>query len=156
MERVIYLGEGTTQQGHRGGRVTLLYELNVSHSFCTGSTELILTSALCSLAVIYGHWQKKKGKGLKAKEKDKNAFLAEAVCELAFRMGSAQRTNYFQDALRSKVMTFLSGRKIPFCCCCFCGGEKSPRFYPVQCSLVSAALAQSVTGKLAQKKQILS
>jgi len=32
--------------------------------------------------VIYSYWQKKKGKGLKAKEKDKNTFLAEAVCSL--------------------------------------------------------------------------
>lgn len=64
--------------------------------------------------MIYSYWQKKKGKGLKAKKKDKNTFLAETVSELAFRMGSTQHTNYFQDALRSKVMAFLSGRKIPF------------------------------------------
>jgi len=62
--------------------------------------------------VIYSYWQKKKG--LKAKEKDKNTFLAEAVCVLSFRMGSTLHANYFQDAVRSQVMTFPSGRKIPF------------------------------------------
>lgn len=39
-------------KGIRGEKVTLLYELNVSHrarkGFCTGSTELIFTSAPCS------------------------------------------------------------------------------------------------------------
>lgn len=53
-------------KGTEGERVTLLYELNVSHKagngFCAGSTELIFTSALyshCDLQLL----AKEKGKG---------------------------------------------------------------------------------------------
>lgn len=108
--------------------------------------------------MIYSYWQKKKGKGLKAKEKDKNTFLAEAVCELALRMGSTQHANYFQDALRRKVMAFLLGRKIPFYFILFVALVQG-RNHLV--STLFAALSapaqtwQSVTRKLAQKKQVL-
>lgn len=57
-------------KGTEGGRVTVLYELNVSHragnGFCTGSTELIFTSALyshCDLKLL----AKEKGKGAKSR-----------------------------------------------------------------------------------------
>lgn len=57
--------------GMKGEKVTLLYELNVSHrarkGFCTGSAELIFTSAPrshCDLRLL----AEEKGKGTESKE----------------------------------------------------------------------------------------
>lgn len=58
------------KKGVEGERVTLLYEMNVTHnasnSFCTGSTEPIFTSALyshCDLQLL----AKEEGKGTESK-----------------------------------------------------------------------------------------
>lgn len=114
---ILHLGEGTLDKGLEGTKwlcfMSWMWDTRLGKG-CVQAPLSKYSLQHCALTVIYSYWQKKKGKGLKAKEKDKNTFLAEAVCELAFRMGSTQHANYFQDALRRKIMAFLLGKKMLF------------------------------------------